>query len=204
MSKKKAAAHAAQYVKKSSAAVIAGACLLAGIFIGVNVGLFVGDDAPKKPVVSVADIKPLGESKPQFDFAALQQQAQADAGNPAGWVRLGHAYFDSARHAEAIDAYEKALALDAGNADVWVDLGVMYRRSSNPQKAVDCFKRATAVNPRHETARFNMGIVLLHDLGDRAGALAAWENLLASNPAATTPTGRPLRDLVQEVRAEGS
>jgi peroxiredoxin len=47
----------------------------------------------------------------------------------------------------------------------------MYRRSGQPRKAIENFNKAIAVNPKHETAQFNKGIVLMHDLGDRDGAI---------------------------------
>ncbi|MBU1611913.1 MAG: tetratricopeptide repeat protein [Proteobacteria bacterium] len=165
-----------------------------------------GPSASSTPVVSVANVQPLGESKPagsSVDFEALRKQAEADAGNAIGWTRLGNAYFDADMPALSIEAYKKSLAIDAGNADVWTDLGVMYRRNNEPERAVEIFNRALVANPGHETARFNKGIVLLHDLKDVAGAVATWEELVRLNPGATTPTGQPVRQLIEDVRKGG-
>lgn len=201
MSKKNASAPEAQYVKKSSASVLAAVCLLAGVFIGFNVSLFM-DAGGKKQTISVAGGAPMEQVAPvNFDFNTLIKNAEANPTQADGWTQLANAYFDTDNHGEAIKAYEKALAIDPKKADVWVDLGVMYRRHGEPQRAVECFTRASVEEPRHETARFNKGIVLLHDLNDRAGALTTWEILLKINPEAQTPTGKHLHDLVDEVRA---
>ena len=113
------------------------------------------------------------------------------------WQELGNLYFDTARHADAIDAYNKSLAILPGNPNVLTDLGVMYRRSGQPEKAVDAFDRAIAADPKHETSRFNKGIVLLHDLKDEKGALAAWKELLAVNPLAMAPNGQTVDELIK-------
>jgi len=113
------------------------------------------------------------------------------------WVELGNLYFDTAQHAEAIDAYTRSLDINPNNANVITDLGVMYRRSGNSEKAVEMFDRAIAVDPKHETSRFNKGIVLLHDLKDENGAMAAWRGLLEVNPLAMAPGGQTVDELIR-------
>jgi tetratricopeptide (TPR) repeat protein len=72
-----------------------------------------------------------------------------------------------------------------------------------PKLAVETFDRAILVNPRHETSRFNKGIVLLHDLNDSEGAIQAWEGLVRINPEYTTPTGQKIKDMVNMFRSRG-
>ena len=78
----------------------------------------------------------------------------------------------------------------------------MYRRNSQPDKAIETFDRAVKANPQHEHARFNKGVVLLNDLHDPAGAVKVWEELIQINPMATTPSGSPLTDLIEKVKAQ--
>jgi cytochrome c-type biogenesis protein CcmH/NrfG len=118
----------------------------------------------------------------------------------SAWVHLGHAYFDAGRFTQAITAYRKALALKPENADVWTDLGVMYRRNQQAPEALEAFDQALAVDPSHQAARFNKGIVLIHDLDQRPAGLAAWEKLLETNPLARAPNGQTVAALVAELR----
>jgi cytochrome c-type biogenesis protein CcmH/NrfG len=122
--------------------------------------------------------------------------------NAAAWASLGHLYFDSGQPAPAVEAYGKSLEIAPGDADVLTDMGVMYRELSEPAKAIACFDAAVAARPSHEIARFNKGIVLLADLGDKAGALAAFEALLKVNPNAKAPNGRPVSELIAQIRQE--
>ncbi|NDV26621.1 tetratricopeptide repeat protein [Desulfovibrio sp. JC010] len=128
-----------------------------------------------------------------------KRQLESQPGSAQLWTRLGNLYFDSDRHDKAIEAYQKSLALEPDNAHVLTDLGVMYRRHGNPQKAVESFDKAILASPKHETARFNKGIVLYYDLKDKAGAIQAWKGLIQMNPGAKAPNGKPIRDMIREL-----
>jgi len=138
----------------------------------------------------------------QEALAALIQETEAHPDNVDAWTRLGHYYFDASQYAKAIKAYETSLALDGNRPDVWTDLGVMYRRNGNPQKAVEVFDRALSLEPNHIVALYNKGIVLMHDLNEPDKALAAWERVLELKPDASTPTGEPLKQIVDQLKRD--
>lgn len=130
----------------------------------------------------------------------LEAATAADPGDAEAWARLGNAYFDENRYPEAIEAYRRSLDIDPNQAGVWTDLGVMYRRSGRPGEAIRAFDRAVETDPEHEVSRFNKGVVLLHDLEDRPGAIRAWEGLLEVNPTAMAPNGQPVMSLVEQFK----
>jgi cytochrome c-type biogenesis protein CcmH/NrfG len=136
------------------------------------------------------------------EIEGLKAMAQKTPDNPEAWIQLGHIYFDTGQPAEAIKAYNKALALAPNNANVLTDLGVMYRRNKQPKKAIESFDRAIQVDPRHEIARFNKGIVLFHDLNDMEGAMAAWQELIDINPDAKAPNGQTVKALIQQFKRQ--
>ena len=76
----------------------------------------------------------------------------------------------------------------------------MYRRAGQPKKAIESFDKAAKVDPKQETALFNKGIVLMHDLNDLDGAIQAWQELVKRNPAATSPSGQSIKDLVERLK----
>ncbi len=146
-------------------------------------------------------VPPGASGKPPAQmFQALKAAAEADPQNAEAWVQLGNAYFDADQYQKAVEAYEKSLVIEPDNPNVLTDLGVMYRRSKQPEKAVEMFSRAMAVDPRHEVSRMNKGIVLLHDLKDEPGAIAAWEELLAINPLATFGGGQSVDEVVRHYK----
>ena len=131
---------------------------------------------------------------------ALEKAAGEHPQDAQAWIALGNFHFDAGQPQPAVEAYAKALAIDPKNADVWTDMGVMYRQLGQPQEAVRSFDQAIALDPGHEVSRFNKGIVLMHDLKDEPAAIEAWEGLLAINPAAVSPTGMPVREMVDELK----
>lgn len=146
----------------------------------------------------------VSDSTQTVDYAKMavdfEQRVSVNPQDLEAWIHLGHVYFDTDQYAKAITAYEKALALKSDDADVWTDLGIMYHRDGKPQKALECFDQAVAVNPLHEHARFNKGIVMVHDMDDQTGAIKAWEELLEINPLAMAPNGQSVDEMVKRYR----
>jgi len=105
-----------------------------------------------------------------------------DPNNLQALVNLGNLYFDNHQDRLAIENYQRALAMDPRNNDVRTDMAVCFRRIGNPDRAVEELGKAIALDPRHAQARYNLGVILLHDKNDVAGAVKAWEALLASVP----------------------
>ncbi len=134
-------------------------------------------------------------------ISILEQQVANEPQNYEAWVRLGNTYYDTGQSAKAIVAYDKALAINNGSPDVWTDMGIMYRRTGQFDQALESFNEAAQRDASHIPSRFNKGIVLLNDLKDPAGAIAAWEEILQIDPSATTRDGKRLSDLVAELKA---
>ena len=132
----------------------------------------------------------------------LEQFLKANPDNVDAWTQLGNLFFDTNRFGDAIDAYERSLALKPGDPSVLTDLGVMYRRNKNPKKAIETFDLAIAADPAFETARFNKGVVLMHDMEDAAGGILAWEGLLKVNPMAKASNGESLTSLVERMKQQ--
>ncbi|UCF97891.1 MAG: tetratricopeptide repeat protein [Spirochaetaceae bacterium] len=131
---------------------------------------------------------------------SLKQRASQNPNDREIWTELGNAYFDSDQYPEAIDAYQRSLDIDPENANVWTDIGIMYRRTGDFSQAIEAFDRAMAEDPSHEQSRFNKGIVLYYDLGDRIGAFQSWDELAKINPNFRTPGGRTILQMMGDLR----
>ena len=135
-------------------------------------------------------------------LAKLEERVRNNPRDTEAWIQIGHINFDNQQHERAIEAYEKALAIEPSNAPVLTDLGVMYRRINKPREAIKRFDQAIAADPQLEQPRFNKGIVLMHDLKDKEGAIEAWEGLLAVNPLAKAPNGQTVDEMVNQFKAQ--
>ncbi len=143
-----------------------------------------------------------GNAEQLKSITALELEVQNNPNNGEAWTQLGNLYYDTSQVKKAITAYSRALAILPANADILTDLGVMYRLDKQPNNALKSFDKAIETNARHEFARLNKGIVLLYDLNRATEALQVWQELLAINPKAVIANGRPLQDLMAEVRKE--
>jgi len=172
--------------------------LMVGFFGGLVFGIYKSSgDLPIGP----GDRGRMAEEQGRTQMLqALMDKVRQDPNDAAAWIQLGHLHFDRNSIPEAIEAYENALALEPNNAPVRTDLGIMYRRANRPEDAVREFDRAIAVDPKLENPYFNKGIVLLHDMGDREGAIRAWEALLRINPTAMAPNGQSVDQLIMHYR----
>ena len=132
----------------------------------------------------------------------LEGEVTADPDNFQAWRQLGNQYYDHNLPEKAIAAYTKYLELQSGDANILTDLGVMYRRTKQPQKAIESFDKAIQMDPTHEPARFNKGIVLLHDLNKPGEAIASWQELLKINPQARAANGESIRDFIENVKTQ--
>lgn len=174
--------------------VVGLACLFIGFFMGVG---FTTYKLARTEAPSTNSKQPVEHAK---KMKHLEAEVAQNPENTTAWIQLGHVYYDSNQYNKAIDAYEKSLALDPDNADVLTDLGVMYRRSQQPEKAIESFDKAISIDLKHETARFNKGIVLLHDLKEKDKALKVWEELLQINPLAMVGKDQSLDQLIQHYK----
>ena len=193
-----------QYVKKETLYIVSLLALAIGFFGGVMFGIF--KSGPSGPAQPAASIQPTPMPQSDADLsnktAELEREVAANPSNVTAWINLGNNYFDTNQYDKSIEAYKKALALAPNDANVWTDMGVMYRRSGQPQEAIKAFDKAVEVDPKHETSRFNKGVVLMHDLNDIPGAIKAWEGLVQVNPVAVAPNGQSVDQMVMSMKQQ--
>src|SRR5512143_4092080 len=114
---------------------------------------------------------PTGPVQTKDDIKLLEDFVKKEPGNVNAWIRLGNTLMDNRRFAEAIDAYQKALAIDPKNVDVRVDMGTCYRNIGKPDIALREYDKALEINPGHLMAIRNKGVVLAFDKKDNRAAV---------------------------------
>lgn len=175
---------------------------LLGFLSGVAFSVYKGDiAAPPAQDAGQAQNQPHSEEMLQA-IRNLEEEVTANPQNHQAWTRLGNLYYDTRQPEKAIAAYTKSLELHEGDANIITDLGVMYRQAEQPQKAIEMFDRAMKTDPTHLPSRYNKGIVLMYDLNDPQGAIAAWEEILKIDPEAKAGTGEPIRDMIEHFKKE--
>lgn len=186
-------------------AILVGGGFIAGLVVGVVVMNFTGStggtkvsDAPA-PVTGGQQAGP-DRIKLQREIAQAEEIVRKDPQNRQAWVQIGNDYFDLGEAQKSVDAYQRALAIKGDDPNVLTDMGVMYRQLKDFPKAVAAFRKAAAVGPNHPQSRMNLGVTLMHDLNDKAGAIAAWEDFLRVAP--NDPNSEGIRRSIAELKSQ--
>jgi tetratricopeptide (TPR) repeat protein len=87
---------------------------------------------------------------------------------------LGNVHFDRREYREAIESYERYIALKPDDLGVHTDLGTMYLYGGDPDKAIAQYRQVLAKDPKFYQAQYNIGMALAQK-GETAQALEALE-----------------------------
>ncbi|WP_255326549.1 tetratricopeptide repeat protein [Sphingobium sp. EM0848] len=178
--------------------MLLGAVGIAAVSIGYNVLLT--PEKAKSPAVPTP-LTSNQASDPEAVIRELQDRVGANPKDAEGWQRLGWAYFENGRHADAVRAYRHATALVPDNATFWSSLGEAAVMASEhdpmPKEAADAFDKAIALDPKDPRARYFLAV--RKDLAkDHKGAIRDWLALLGDTPPGA-PWEADLRRTIEQV-----
>lgn len=92
----------------------------------------------------------MADVKKEEQFGARLNAAVRD---PEALLSLGKSAFLSECYAEAVQAYQKCIAIDARNAAAHYNLGVAWQALGKHREASRAFVKALEINPKHKAAQ---------------------------------------------------
>lgn len=133
---------------------------------------------------SVPAVPSTAEWKQAADLQAapLLEKLKTDPNNAALLAHVGNLYYDAKQYPFAIDYYQRSLKEQPSNASVRTDLGTAFWYLGDADSAIAQFNKALTYEPNKPDTLFNLGIVKFQGKRDAAGAIATWQQLLATNP----------------------
>jgi tetratricopeptide (TPR) repeat protein len=140
----------------------------------------------------LSEASALRESGQVSEAISAYRSVLSEAPNlPDSWYNLGWLLRRAGDPQQAIEAYDRALALGIKDPEeVHLNRGVIFADDLNsPDRAVEAYRTALALNADFLQARFNLANSL-EDVGDRDGAAAEYRALLEYNPRETEPLAR--------------
>jgi tetratricopeptide (TPR) repeat protein len=162
-------------MKKESILLVTVA-LIVGVLAGAIVTNLNKDSAPGKQ--SELDRPAAPTNAAVQNIKTLKAITSREPDNRNAWFQLAHTYFDLNQSMEAIEAYDKALALDGNDPHALTDQGIMFRKVGWFEKAIANFTKANEIKPDHSPSLLNLGFVYREDLNDIEKAKAAWTRYL--------------------------
>lgn len=134
-------------------------------------------------------------SDPDLEFAAA---ARCRPDDPGPVNNLGTYLLRSGKIAEALAAFEQAIAIDPVPAEARYNRALSLQRLGRRQEAIEAYRALLRDTPGHALAQNNLG-VLLTEVGDIQAAREAFERAYRSDPAHPAP----LLNLAAILQAEG-
>jgi cytochrome c-type biogenesis protein CcmH len=123
------------------------------------------------------------------------------------WIYLGRGYMGAGDAGDAAKAYARAVAIanrtghpDAGLDSIYGEALVSAQGGQVSDEATQAFRAALKLDPKEPASRFFLGDALAAH-GDKTGALALWNGLLAEAPA-NSPLHQALVDRIAMLTAQ--
>lgn len=180
---------------------------ISGLCVGALVGyiLATAQASPRvydAPAVQAAAPAPAATTAVvnEGELQAYRNILAADPKNAKAATELANRLYDAVRYPEAVTYYLQAFQYDPKNVNISTDLGTALWYMGRADDALAQFERSLAIQPGHPQTLFNMGIVRADGKQDPAGAIQAWEKLLAANPSYFAAD--KVRSLVEDARAK--
>lgn len=133
----------------------------------IVLSLMACDDKAERSKATAQDFPQTKKSFPQFDSLqtdpGIEQLKARLASNPNDFntlAALGDMYFESSRYLEAIQTYDKALAVNPMCADCLNDRGLAQYYIGDPKSALESFDKAIAIDPEYVRVWLSKGYVL--------------------------------------------
>jgi cytochrome c-type biogenesis protein CcmH/NrfG len=182
----------AKYLTNTQAFTSAVFCLLLGIGGGYLIRRAQSHSLPSQATAAASPAPGSAASAPapgqlkgiaEAQVAVKLEQLKSDPNNVALLNDVGNIYYDSKQYPAAIDYYNRSLKLQPNDTAVRTDLATAYWYVGDADTAIAEFNKALAYEPTKPDTLFNLGIVKWQGKRDAAGAVAAWQKLLDTNPA---------------------
>jgi len=145
-----------------------------------------GSSGPVPTDQGTTQAEGLPKGHPPVDDTAvvkvLQDEAAERPQDPLPALKLANYFYDRQQFGQAIEWYQKVLALDPKSLNAHTDLGTSYFNVGRPEEALREFRKSLEINPEHAQTLFNSIVVNLEGTHDLARAQQAWDRLHALNP----------------------
>ncbi|MGA8489009.1 MAG: tetratricopeptide repeat protein [Terriglobales bacterium] len=195
---------------------MAAVCLLLGLGIGY---LFRGSQSPASPAPVAGGMPPsatagaMGGNMPTLDqmkkmadtkAAPLLEKLKSDPNNSDLLMKVGNIYESTHQFGEAVGYYNKALQVNPKNVAIRTQLASSLYYSGDVDGAISQLQEALQYDPKDANSLFNLGMIKWQGKQDSKGALAAWQELLKSNPQLSPERKTTVQKLMAEVQTKST
>jgi cytochrome c-type biogenesis protein CcmH/NrfG len=194
---------------------MAAVCLLLGLAIGY---LFRGSQSAASPLPVASSTQPaamagaMGGHMPSLDqmkqmadkkAAPLLEKLKADPNNSDLLIQVGNIYKATHQFQEAAGYYGKVVQADPKNVAIRTEMASCLYYNGDVDGAISQLQQSLQYDPKDANSLFNLGMIKWQGKQDTKGALAAWQELLKSNPQLSADRKAAVQKLIADVQAKG-
>ncbi len=140
----------------------------------------------------------LARGRDREAFAAFDKAADLDPASLAPLLNKAAVLLDCGDYKRARDELERAARQHPDDAELQVALGVAYRGLKEHDRARLAYERALQLRPQYPAALFNLGVLYMDFLSDKARArehLTLYQKVTAASDARSKEVFARLREL---------
>ncbi|MFZ0950632.1 MAG: tetratricopeptide repeat protein [Candidatus Sulfotelmatobacter sp.] len=186
------------------------------LVVGLAIGyLFRGSQSPAVPVEAVSNVQPsapangMGGHMPSLDdmkqmadtkAAPLLEKLKSDPKNSDLIFQIGNIYKGTHQFKEATGFYGQALQVNPKNVAIRTEMASCLYYDGDVDGAISQLQQALRYDPKDANSLFNLGMIKWQAKQDGPGALAAWQELLKSNPNLSPDRKATVQKLMADVQ----
>ncbi len=189
------------------------------LVVGLAIGyLFRGSQSPAPPAQPAANAQPavsaggMGGQMPSLEqmkrmadtkAAPLLEKLKGDPNNSDLLFQVGNIYKATHQFRDAVGYYDKALQVDPKNVAIRTEMASTLYYNGDVDGAISQLQQALHYNPKDANSLFNLGVIKWQGKQDNKGAVAAWQELLKSNPKLSPERKAQVQKLMADVQMQG-
>ena len=189
------------------------------LVVGLAIGyLFRGSQSPAAPAQPAANAQPaapaghMGGNRPSLEqmkqmadkkAAPLLEKLKGDPNNSELLIEVARIYLATHQFKEAASYYDKSVQADPRNIANRTALASCLYYSGDVDGAIKQLEQALHYDPKDADSLFNLGMIKWQGKQDEKGALAAWQQLLKSNPQLSADRKAQVQKLMADVQIQG-
>ena len=188
-------------------------CLVVGLAIGY---LFRGSQSPAAPAqpAAKAEAAPTGhmggmpsleQMKQMADkkAAPLLEKLKGDPNNSDLLIQVGNIYKSTHQFKDAAGYYDKVVQVNPKNVAIRTELASCLYYNGDVDGAIGQLQQGLHYDPKDANSLFNLGMMKWQGKQDSKGAVAAWKELLKSNPQLSAERKATVQKLMADVQMQG-
>lgn len=202
----------------SQAYIMAGLSLIIGLAIGYVLHAGHAQPTPQPsmqmrptaavppPVSATAKQPTLDEIHKMADAQAspLLNKLKSDPNNSKVLEQVGATYYEGHQFKVAAQYYGKAVQAEPKNTALRVKLAGALFESGDANGALAQLNMVLTQEPTNANALFNLGAIELNSKKDEKGAIAAWKQLLKTNPNLAPDRKAQVQHLIDQLEAKNA